>query len=80
MARRQRHTMTSVRWTCMAVSALVLAVTFLATDNITARFVAGYVVGIGMITLGGASVIIRSTRNNLETRLAEARQGKSIDR
>lgn len=67
--------MARLRWTLLALGAVVVALTFVATDDVTARFTAGMGIGLGAVVLGISEGIIRSTRNRPETILANLRAG-----
>lgn len=73
------HTMTKVRWALLAVGILGLVLTFVATSEVTARFIAAYAFAGGLAVLLVSERIIVSTRDHPQTRLANARQG-TIDR
>ena len=77
---RQRHTMTRVRWTVLALGTAALALAFVVSDDITVRFTAAFAYGLGALILGASERIIASTRTHPQTRLADARQGRAIDR
>jgi hypothetical protein len=68
--------MVRARWVLLAIGTAALAVAVLVTDDVTARFVAGYVYAAGLAVLLVSERIIVSTRNRPETRLAAARQGE----
>ncbi|HLV71731.1 MAG TPA: hypothetical protein VKY91_03020 [Vulgatibacteraceae bacterium] len=82
MARRWRDDpMVRARWALLALSAAAVALTFLVTGDITARFTAGMAAGFALLIWGAGERIIVSTRTRPETRLAAARQGsRSIER
>lgn len=73
--------MVRARWALLALGAAAVALTCLATGDITIRLTAGMAAGFAVLIWGASERIIVSTRNRPETRLAVARQGsRSIDR
>jgi len=75
----RRDPMVRARWTLVALGAAALGLVFWISEDVTVRFCAGYVYGIGLLVWGASERIIVSTRSRPETRLADARQG-SIER
>lgn len=75
MAKRTRHTMTTVRWSALAIGTAALAVTFLVSSSTTVLFTAGMAYGLGLLILIAAEGIIVRTRSHPQVRMANARQG-----
>jgi glycerol uptake facilitator-like aquaporin len=67
--------MVRVRWVLVLLGAAAVALTFLASGDITTRLTAAMAYGFGLVILGTSERIIVSTRTRPETRLAAARQG-----
>lgn len=75
MVARQRHTMTRVRWTLLALGTAALAVTYLVSSNVTVQFAGGMAYALGLLVLVASERIIARTRNHPQVRMADARQG-----
>lgn len=72
---KERHTMTKVRWTLLAIGTAALAITCLISSDVTVLFTAGMAYGLGVLVLIASERIIARTRSHPQVQMANARQG-----